>query len=176
MFKKILVALDNSARRHEVFQKALDLAEATRADLMLVHVLSAYEEGSPGIPIRSYQAYYPVLEDSTWRLYQKRWEEFEAQGIAQLRQELDRAQAAGVSAEFTQISGEPAATICSVASSWGADLIMVGSHGRRGLSELLLGSVSNYVMHHADCSVLVVHHYNGKPTASAETATARAKT
>lgn len=176
MFKKILVALDNSAHRHEVFQKALDLAQATGADLMLVHVLSAYEEGSPGIPIRSYQAYYPVLEDSTWRLYQKRWEEFEAQGIAQLRQELDRARAAGVSAEFTQTSGEPAATICGVAGSWGADLIMVGSHGRKGLSELLLGSVSNYVMHHAHCSVLVVHHNNGQLSAPAETAMASAKT
>ncbi|MEA5448311.1 universal stress protein [Leptolyngbya sp. CCNP1308] len=172
MFKKILVALDNSAHRQEVFQKALDLAAATGADLMLVHVLSAYEEGSPGIPIRSYQAYYPVLEDSTWRLYQKRWEEFEAQGIAQLRQELDRAKAVGVSAEFTQATGEPAATICHVAGSWGADLIMVGSHGRKGLSELLLGSVSNYVMHHADCSVLVVHHNKGTLTAPVETAVA----
>lgn len=176
MFKRILVALDNSAHRQEVFQKALDLAKATQADLMLVHVLSAYEEGSPGIPIRSYQAYYPVLEDSTWRLYQKRWEEFEAQSIAQLRQELDRARDAGVSAEFTQTSGEPAATICGVADSWGADLIMVGSHGRKGLSELLLGSVSNYVMHHANCSVLVVHHNNGSLTASAEATTASART
>jgi nucleotide-binding universal stress UspA family protein len=176
MFKKILVALDNSAHRQEVFQKALDLAKATQADLMLVHVLSAYEEGSPGIPIRSYQAYYPVLEDSTWRLYQKRWEEFEAQGIAQLQQELDRARDVGVSAEFTQISGEPAATLCNIADSWGADLIMVGSHGRKGLSELLLGSVSNYVMHHANCSVLVVHHNNGKLTTPAETTMVSAKT
>ncbi|WP_035984931.1 universal stress protein [Leptolyngbya sp. KIOST-1] len=157
MFKKILVALDNSPHREAVFEKALDLARATQAQLMLCHVLSAYEDGSPGIPIRSYQAYYPVLEDSTWRLYQQRWEEFEAQGIAQLRQEQEIAAAAGVTAEFTQVTGEPAAMICNVADSWQADLIMVGSHGRRGLSELLLGSVSNYVMHRATCSVLVVH-------------------
>ncbi|MGB3311559.1 MAG: universal stress protein [Nodosilinea sp.] len=161
MFKKILVALDNAAHRQEVFQRALDLASATGADLMLCHVLSAYEEGSPGLPIRSYQAYYPVLEDSTWRLYQKHWEEFEAQGIAQLQQELELARAAGVPAAFTQVAGEPAATICSVATSWQADLIMVGSHGRRGISELLLGSVSNYVMHHAECSVLVIHGSHG---------------
>ncbi|MBE9159622.1 universal stress protein [Nodosilinea sp. LEGE 06152] len=170
MFKKILVALDNSTHRQAVFEKALDLASATGADLMLCHVLSAYEEGSPGIPIRSYQAYYPVLEDSTWRLYQKRWEEFEAQGIAQLRQELETARTAGVSAEFTQVAGEPAATICSVANSWQADLIMVGSHGRRGISELLLGSVSNYVMHHAECSVLVVHGTLSTAATSASTA------
>jgi nucleotide-binding universal stress UspA family protein len=164
MFKKILVALDNSAHRQEIFQKTLDLAQSTKASLMLVHVLSPYEEGSPGIPIRSYQAYYPVLEDSTWRLYQKRWEEFEARGIAQLQKELELASHAGVEAEFSQAAGEPAATICSVANSWEADLIIVGSRGRRGLSELLLGSVSNYVMHHADCSVLVVHSGHGKAT------------
>ncbi|HZG38182.1 MAG TPA: universal stress protein [Nodosilinea sp.] len=166
MFKRILVALDNSPHRQEVFEKALDLASATQAHLMLCHVLSAYEEGSPGIPIRSYQAYYPVLEDSTWRIYQKRWEEFEAQGIAQLRCELDRALALGVNAEFSQVAGEPAATICNMADSWQADLIVVGSHGRKGIRELLLGSVSNYVMHHANCSVLVVHPAAGTSATS----------
>ncbi len=171
MFKKILVALDNSAHRQEVLARALSLAETTQAQLMLMHVLSAYEEGSPGIPIHSYQAYYPVLEDSTWQLYQKRWQEFEAQGIARLREELDRATSRGIEAEFSQGSGEPAPMICDVANSWGADLIIVGSHGRRGLSEILLGSVSNYVMHHANCSVMVVHHAENKSTAKA-TATA----
>lgn len=169
MFKKILVALDNSALRQDVFDKAIALAKATQASLMLCHVLSAYEDGSPGIPIRSYQAYYPVLDDSTWRLYQKRWEEFEAEGIAQLRQDLDRAQAAGVTAEFTQSVGEPTAMICHLADSWQADLIMVGSHGRRGIRELLLGSVSNYVMHQAHCSVMVVHSHDAKAASPATT-------
>ena len=167
MFKKILVALDNSAHRQVVLESALSLAQATQAQLMLMHVLSAYEEGSPGIPIRSYQAYYPVLEDSTWQLYQKRWQEFEAQGIARLREELDQATSRGIAAEFSQGSGEPAPMICDVAKSWGADLIIVGSHGRRGLSEILLGSVSNYVMHHANSSVMVVHHAENKSTARA---------
>jgi nucleotide-binding universal stress UspA family protein len=174
MFTKILVALDNSPLRQEVLDQALALAKATDADLMLCHILSAYEEGSPGIPIRSYQAYYPVLEDSTWRLYQKRWEEFEAAGIAQLRQEIDVAQAAGVRAEFTQAAGEPAATICTVADSWEADLIIVGSHGRKGLSQLLLGSVSNYVMHHAHCSVMVVHGSGDQAAPAKMAATAAA--
>jgi nucleotide-binding universal stress UspA family protein len=175
MFKRILVALDNSPLREDVFDKALALAKATQASLMLCHILSAYEEGSPGLPIRSYQAYYPVLEDSTWRLYQKRWEEFEAEGIAQLSKELDRARAAGVEAEFTQSAGEPAAMISNLADTWQADLIIVGSHGRKGLGELLLGSVSNYVMHHAHCSVMVVHSGDRKTTAPvAATASASA--
>ncbi|MGP1384853.1 MAG: universal stress protein [Thainema sp.] len=44
-----------------------------------------------------------------------------------------------------------------LAKNWGADLIMMGSHGRKGLNEMLLGSASNYVVHHATCSVMVVH-------------------
>jgi nucleotide-binding universal stress UspA family protein len=157
MFKKILVALDSSPQRDQVLEKALAMAQRSDAEMMLVHVLSAYEEGSPGIPIRSYHAYYPVLDDTTWKVYQQRWEAFEARGLEQLHKDIETAQAAGVRAEFSQSAGDPPQVICNIAKSWGADLIVVGSHGRRGLGELLLGSVSNYVMHHAPCSVLVVH-------------------
>ncbi len=157
MFKKILVALDNSPQRNTVLDQALTLAQQSDARLMLLHVLSAYEEGSPGIPIRSYHAYYPVLDDTTWKVYQQRWEAFESRGLNQLQQDIETAQAAGVQAEFSQSAGDPPQVICNVAKSWGADLIVVGSHGRKGLGELLLGSVSNYVMHHALSSVLVVH-------------------
>lgn len=157
MFKRILVALDSSSLRQTVFDQALDLAQASGAKLMLLHVLSAYEEGSPGIPIRSYQAYYPVLDDAVWKDYQKRWETFEANRLSMLKRDVDVAQAAGVETEFSQAAGDPAMTICAVAKSWEADLIVVGSHGRKGLGELLLGSVSNHVMHHATCSVMVVH-------------------
>lgn len=158
MFKKIIVALDNSDLRPVVLHQAIALAQATHAKLMLVHVLSAYEEGSPGVPIRSYQAYYPVLDDATWQVYQQRWEQFSAQGIDHLNRDLDLAQSSGVETEFSQLTGEPAPVLCDLANTWDADLIVVGSHGRRGLSELLMGSVSNYVTHRAPCSVLVVHN------------------
>lgn len=52
--------------------------------------------------------------------------------------------------------GEPRSVILDTAKSWGADLIVLGSHGRRGLDRLLLGSVSESVAIHADCSVEVV--------------------
>ncbi|MGB5631931.1 MAG: universal stress protein, partial [Waterburya sp.] len=42
------------------------------------------------------------------------------------------------------------------AKEWGADLIVIGRRGYRNISEMFLGSVSNYVIHHAPCSVLVV--------------------
>ncbi|MFM7471328.1 MAG: universal stress protein [Nodosilinea sp.] len=156
MFKKILVALDSSPLRGVVFNQALQLAQQTGASLSLLHVLSAYEEGSPGIPIHSYQAYYPVLDDALWKDYQERWEKFEADRLARLRREVDQTMALGVPTEFSQVVGDPAITICATAQTCQADLIAIGSHGRRGLQEMILGSVSNYVMHRAPCSVLVI--------------------
>ena len=62
----------------------------------------------------------------------------------------------GIVTECNQYIGEAGRTICDTALSWGADVIIMGRRGRRGLSEFFLGSVSNYVLHHASCSVLVV--------------------
>jgi nucleotide-binding universal stress UspA family protein len=52
--------------------------------------------------------------------------------------------------------GEPRSVILDTAKDWGADLVVVGSHGRRGLDRFLLGSVSEAVAIHAPCSVQVV--------------------
>ena len=54
--------------------------------------------------------------------------------------------------------GQAAQKICEFAQTVNADLIVIGSHGRSGLSELFLGSVSNYVSHHVSSAVLIVHH------------------
>ncbi len=176
MYRKILVALDQSPSRTLLLDHAVDLAKATNATLMLLHVLSAYEEGSPGLPVRTYHTYYPLVDSAAWDTYQKRWEAYEANGREELRRFAEEAQQQGVPAEFTQTAGDPGRVICDIAASWGADLVIVGNRGRTGLSELLLGSVSSYVMHHAPCSVLVVH---GNPTAmpaSAPVAVALAET
>lgn len=55
--------------------------------------------------------------------------------------------------------GEPRAMILDTARTWGADLIVLGSHGRRGMDRLLMGSVSEAVAIHAHCSVEVVRSY-----------------
>lgn len=174
MYRKILVALDNSLFRHALLSKATSMAKAMKADLMILHALSAYEEGSPGLPIRTYHAYYPMPGNVAWDTYQKRWESYERESIEELRRCTAEASAQGIKAEFTQVAGDPGRVICDIAKSWQADLIIVGNRGRSGLSEILLGSVSNYVMHHATSSVLVVHTSEQdaeKPDESEEKAT-----
>lgn len=156
MTKRILVAVDQSTLQPTVTQKAMEWAQALEAQLMWVHVLSVDEEGSPTIPLRSYHAYYPLMDDVSWETYQHSWEAYEARGLELLRRLTDQASERGIAAEFTQASGQAGVAICDIARTWEADLVMVGSRGRRGLSEFFLGSVSNYVMHHAPCSVIVV--------------------
>ncbi|MFS0515041.1 universal stress protein [Nostoc sp. UIC 10607] len=157
MFKKILAALDRSEIGQQVFEEALDLAKLTQASLMLVHVLSPEEEGSPYLPMLSNFDYYPGLSSQNFELYQKQWDAFKNEGIKMLQSFCAQANTAGVTTEFTQNIGNPGRIICDLAHSYGADLIVMGRRGRSGLAELFLGSVSNYVLHHGPCSVHVVH-------------------
>ena len=157
MFQKILVAMDSSVVTQAVFERAVALARAVDAQLMLLHVLSAADEGSPGVPMHPHVSFFPPIDDTAWEAYRKRWEAFEKERLKRLRLYAEQAANEGIKAEFTQTSGSPGQTICKLAQTWSTNLIVMGSHGRKGLSELFLGSVSNYVMHHAPCSVLVVH-------------------
>lgn len=157
MFKKILVALDRSEMGKQVFAEALALAKLTGATLMLQHVLSAEEEGSPYVPMLSNFDYYPGLGAQSFEYYQQQWNSFKNDGLNMLQSFCAEANTAEVNAEFTQSLGLPGRLICELAHTWGADLIVIGRRGRSGLAEIFLGSVSNYVLHHAPCSVQIVH-------------------
>ncbi len=156
MFHKILVALDRGDTCANLFQKAVALAQATGAELMLLSVLTPESEDGLAMPASSGLDYYSLsMSEAMWEMYQANFEKYEAKGLERLRGFTEEAQAAGVRTEFTQTFGSPGRVICDLARTWEADLIMVGTHGRTGVSEMFLGSVSNYVMHHAPCSVLI---------------------
>ncbi len=157
MFKKILIALDRSELSNHVFEQGLALAKLAGARLMLLQVLSVEEEGSPYGPMLSSFDYYPAVDDRSFEFYQQQWNIFKKKGIELLQAFSAKANTAGINTEFTQNPGSPGPTICHVARSWGADLIVMGRRGHSGLTELFLGSVSNYVLHHAPCSVHIVH-------------------
>lgn len=156
MLKKMLVALDRSSARRTVLQNALVLAKATHAQLLLLHVLSPEDQGSPGLAALTGAGYYQMLEVENMKLYQQRWQAYVNDSLAELQATADEANHRGILTEIKQLSGEPGRIICQVAKDWGAELIIVGRRGHSGLSELILGSVSNYVVHHAPCSVFIV--------------------
>ena len=158
MFSKILVALDREDTCVALFKKAIMLAQATGAELMLLSVLTAEGDGGLTMPSSYGLAYYSLsVSEAIWEMYQKHFQEYEEKGLEMLRSFSEEAQAAGVRTEFTQVFGSPGRAICNLAGTWEADLIMMGSHGHKGLREMVLGSVSNYVMHHTPCSVLIVN-------------------
>jgi nucleotide-binding universal stress UspA family protein len=53
--------------------------------------------------------------------------------------------------------GHPEPLIRDLAKDWNADLIVMGRRGLSSLTEVFLSSVSNYILHHASCSILIVH-------------------
>jgi len=155
MFNKILVALDRSIMNSQVFEEGLSLAKATEGSLMLLHVLSSEEDYYP-LPLIYYGVEYEPIDESIIEAYQAKWEKLEQQGLELLQSFTDEATKAGVKTESTQTRGYPGREICELAQTWSAELILVGSRGLTGLKEMFLGSVSNYVTHHAPCSVLIV--------------------
>jgi nucleotide-binding universal stress UspA family protein len=68
---------------------------------------------------------------------------------------VDRLSRRGLDARADVREGDPAKEILSVARTWQADLIVMGTHGRTGLQRLVLGSVAQHVISHSPCSVLV---------------------
>ena len=66
--------------------------------------------------------------------------------------------AAGFQATAKMVPADPRGALVDAAKNLPADLVVVGSHGRSGLTKLLLGSVATHVVTHAPCSVLVVKH------------------
>jgi nucleotide-binding universal stress UspA family protein len=154
MLYKILVAVDDSFMNRAVFEEALDLSRQTGASLMLVHVMTPEERNQPELPRSYVPYYYPIITDELLQQYQAEWEAAESRGLELLRSLAQ--EATGVAVEFTQNIGNPGRVICDVAKDWGASLIVMGRRGRRGLTELFMGSVSHYVIHHASCSVFVV--------------------
>lgn len=159
MLNRILVALDPCETNKNIFDTALSLAKNAGAKLMLLQVIAPNEKYYPNPFV--YSGYeYGLMDESLVAVYQEQWEKLKQQGIESLQSLIKEATSAGVEAEYIQDFGNPGQTICGSAHIWSADLIVVGSRGLTGVKEMFLGSVSNYVTHHAPCSVLLLRQNN----------------
>jgi nucleotide-binding universal stress UspA family protein len=156
-FNKIFVAVDSQNATDEVFAKALQLATKFGSQLMVFHCVK-------GTMLSFREIYATTSIGAYGGIYTKEMlemeEELKREALAQLQTWLhsfgNKGEECGVSIKSDYKTGDPGPQICATAKSWGADLILIGRRGRTGLSEIILGSVSNYVVHHAHCSVLVI--------------------
>lgn len=152
MYQKILVALDNSPIAEQVADVAITLAKGLNGQLMFLQVLSQNSQDSP-VSFAPYASSYSI--DLIEKL-QKDWKKYQQKSLETLQRCTDKAQEVGVNAELMQYNGDPGPIICEVAQEWQAELIVMGRRGHSTASEILLGSVSNYVIHRSHCAVHIV--------------------
>ncbi|HQR72166.1 MAG TPA: universal stress protein [Burkholderiaceae bacterium] len=148
MFKHILAAVDGSGTSTRALRAALALAGEQRSRLTIVHVVDT-------VPVIVDSPYDPTDYQAAAR----------KAGEQVLRRAAAMAQKAGVPAtprllELQQVADRAADGIVDAARQARADLIVIGTHGRRGVSHLLLGSVAESVVRIASMPVLLIR---GKP-------------
>ena len=140
--KRILVPTDFSDPSADALATAVTLAKQTGATVDLVHVAV---EASFALP--------PPIDVATVPIDMTKVMERVTDSLAA---EEKGVLAAGLRCETAMLIGRPDAEIVSRATATGAELIVMGTHGRSGLAHALLGSVAERVVQHAPCPVLIV--------------------
>jgi nucleotide-binding universal stress UspA family protein len=131
----ILLATDLTPASSAATAEAVELAVRLGARLLVISVLETVKAGVTRRGIR------PEVREVRAR---------------QVQAVVTQARAAGANASYLVWEGEAGDAITAAAEAEDADLIVVGSHGRSTVGRFLLGSVSDHVVHHAGCPVLVV--------------------
>ena len=143
MFKHILLPTDGSERSEAAIQKGTQLAKSINAKVTGFHVI---------LPFHVFTTQTKMLEDTK--------EQYERESKVQAEQFLSvikkAAEKAGVSCDTDYVtSNHPYEMIINAAEKKGCDLIMMASHGRRGVQGLLIGSETQKVLTHTKIPVLV---------------------
>jgi nucleotide-binding universal stress UspA family protein len=144
MYKRILVAVDGSATSLRGLDEAIKVAKGVRAQLLLVHVVNEIVMTPEYVPAAYYDRIFQSLREA---------------GMKVLDQAADLVWRADLSCEqkLVEIAGARVADeIVKQAKEWSADLIVMGTHGRRGLKRLALGSDAELVLRLSAVPVLLV--------------------
>ena len=153
-FKRILCPVDFSESSTRSLAHAAALARWYEAELTVLHVVPTFDpvqvRAELGVPV---QIVDPVPREEV---------------LGEMRQLLDRA---GFSADAQLVAeaGDASTTIVDQALTTGADLVVIGTHGRRGFKRLLLGSVAETVLHESPCPVLTVSPHAAATTSDVVT-------
>ena len=156
MFQRILIATGDSPASAQVLAAGLTLAEKLGAKVMLLHVMNLLTSSFETIGNPLIGGTYPLIDNLNTQSQQEIWQDQENVGLERLQSYAAQAKARHIVAEISQNLGEPGQMICETAKNWSADLIVVGRNQKSALSELFLGSTSNYVLHHAPCATIAI--------------------
>ena len=145
MFQRIIVPVDGSDASNLALDAALRIARDAGGQVRLVHVVEEMAYLSGGSAYGAYSAdMLGIMRDA---------------GSTILSDALGRAQAAGVAADtqlYDKLGDRLSEVVADIAQSWNADLVVVGTHGRRGMRRLLLGSGAEQIIRTAPVPVLVI--------------------
>jgi len=144
MYRKILVATDLTEASQPALRAALALAQETSAEVVALHV------AEPAYPAHHW--YVPYIGDDAHALRAIVARELET---ARTALETQISEAGGGARALVRV-GRPAHVIIEAATELGSDLIIVGTHGRKGIEHMLLGSVAERVIRTAPGPVLTV--------------------
>ena len=144
LFRRILVATDFSPASTPAFEQSVRMARREEALLLIAH---AYQEPAlvelSHAPARVYEEWDNALREAVER---------------KLRPLVEHARKEGVEARALLLAGFADEAIIAAAKQEGADLIVMGTHGRRGAARMFLGSVAARVISTAPCPVMTVRN------------------
>ena len=141
--RRILFASDFSKASGKAFTTAVTMAKTNQATLTILHVIV------PFVPIVPEQ----YINTDTWEQIDRQARQWSQRQLGTL---TERAKKAGIRVVGLLLEGDPAQQIVRAARSKRADLLVVGTHGRTGLSKLFVGSVAARVVATASCPVATV--------------------
>lgn len=146
MYKRILVATDGSKLSTKAVNSAIELAAVCGAELVALKVIPRY-------PQSYFEGSIPLSADDVARVEQK-WAD-DGRGVVDAVKAMGEAQGVKVKAILAK-SDVVSDALIAAAKKHNADLIVMASHGRKGVKRLLLGSETQQVLTHSEIPVLVL--------------------
>jgi len=145
MYKKILCPIDGSPTSNRGMKEAINVAKNQKAKLRFIHVIDTYFPILDGLGDFAMIDMTDTLRKNAAKVIKKAEAAAEKEGV-----EVDAVQA-------ETLGGRPAEFIVKEADKWPADLIVMGTHGLRGISRLVMGSDAEYVLRTSPVPVLMIN-------------------
>jgi nucleotide-binding universal stress UspA family protein len=163
-FKKIVVGLDQSFNDSTIFARALEQAKPHSSSILIMHTLKAHPSTTEiSLPIGQHAEAARDMYNILSRQHQARLDRGKRQAINWLEMYVQQAIAKGIPTQVSCPSGNPGLWLCEMAQRWDADLIVIGHRENHGLRSVGNNSVTQYVMQHAPCAVLVIQGMTAMP-------------